>query len=579
MSERFEDYRRGRRVPQQTWTWNMYGAGIERIGREGKPERFPVPTPGPNQLLVRVDAVGMCFSDTKLIKQGGKHPKLYNRDLEHEPTILGHEVALTVIQVGETLANQYHVGQRLALQPDIYDAAGRSTAFGYTIPGGLTQYLLVGPEVLDVNGECFILPIEGEMGYAEASLTEPWACVEGAYLQRRRLAPLVGGTMWIVGTRGDSTPYRCTVGLSAPGTFVLTDVEPGLAATVRAEAARRGATVIVKDGISPADYDALRAECTAGAGFDDVIVLGPTSTDMVGKAARIVARRGTCNVVGTQALPGLVQIDVGRIHYDYIAYLGNAGSDAGASYGEARNRCELRSGGVALFVGAGGPMGQMHVQRALEQKDGPRTIIGSDINRSRLAAMVQNLSGVADARGKKLVAVGPDDDLSRIVALETNGRGADDVVVCVPAGEVMAQAATCMAEDGMLVFFAGVPNGTYAPLDLSNVYLHGAQYTGTSGSALSDQALVIRKTQDKQLSPARSVGAVGGIEAAVEGVRAMLDGRFAGKVIIFPQAEGLPLTGLDDLATTEPDVAQKLGPGGVWTSEAEQALLERYWKR
>ena len=224
-------------------------------------------------------------------------------------------------------------------------------------------------------------------------------------------------------------------------------------------------------------------------------------------------------------------------------------------------------------------MGQMHVQRALEQKDGPRTIIGSDINRSRLAAMVQNLSGVADARGKKLVAVGPDDDLSRIVALETNGRGADDVVVCVPAGEVMAQAATCMAEDGMLVFFAGVPNGTYAPLDLSNVYLHGAQYTGTSGSALSDQALVIRKTQDKQLSPARSVGAVGGIEAAVEGVRAMLDGRFAGKVIIFPQAEGLPLTGLDDLATTEPDVAQKLGPGGVWTSEAEQALLERYWKR
>ena len=41
-------------------------------------------------------------------------------------------------------------------------------------------------------------------------------------------------------------------------------------------------------------------------------------------------------MVGTQALPGLVQIDVGRIHYDYIAYLGNAGSDAGASYGEAR---------------------------------------------------------------------------------------------------------------------------------------------------------------------------------------------------------------------------------------------------
>jgi hypothetical protein len=130
----------------------------------------------------------------------------------------------------------------------------------------------------------------------------------------------------------------------------------------------------------------------------------------------------------------------------------------------------------------------------------------------------------------------------------------------------------------MLVFFAGVPNGTYAPLDLSKIYLHGAQYTGTSGSALSDQALVIEKTLRKRLSPARSVGAVGGMEAAVEGVRAMLDGRFAGKVIIFPQVEGLPLTGLDELRKTEPAVAEKLGPGGLWTPAAEQALLERYWK-
>jgi threonine dehydrogenase-like Zn-dependent dehydrogenase len=574
----YESYRSGQGVPGETWTWNMYGAGIERIGRDGKPEKYPVPTPGPDQLLVRVDAVGMCFSDTKLIKQGGKHPKLYDRDLEKEPTVLGHEVALTVIAVGTQLGGKYHPGQRLALQPDIYDAAGRSTAFGYTIRGGLTQYLLLGPEVLDVNGQCFVLPIEGDLGYAEAALTEPWACVEGAYSQRRRLEPLAGGTMWIVGQPGDATPYRCTARLSASGTFVLTDVGAGLAGQVRAEAKRRGAKVLVKDGLRPADYGALRAECTGGAGFDDVIVLGPRAPEAVGEAARIVARRGTFNVVGAQALPGPVQVDVGRIHYDYIAWLGNPGPDAGASYGEARNRCELRGGGVALFVGAAGPMGQMHVQRALELDDGPRTVIGSDVNPGRLAAMIQSLGGLAEARGKRLLAVGPGEDLAAIVRRETGGRGADDVVVSVPVAEVMAQAATHMAVDGMLVFFAGVPNGTYAPLDLGKVYLHGAQYTGTSGSAISDQALVIEKALGKRLSPARSVGAVGGMEAAVEGVRAMLDGRFAGKVIIFPQVEGLPLTGLDELARREPAVAEKLGPGGVWTSAAERALLERYWK-
>ena len=40
-----------------------------------------------------------------------------------------------------------------------------------------------------------------------------------------------------------------------------------------------------------------------------------------------------------------------------------------AAYGETRNRCELRPGGVTVVVGAAGPMGQMHVERALALAD------------------------------------------------------------------------------------------------------------------------------------------------------------------------------------------------------------------
>ena len=75
----------------------MYGAGLENIGRLGKPESLPVPSPSADQLLVRVDTVSLCLSDVKLIAQGGKHPKLYNRDLAKVPTRLGHEVSLTVM--------------------------------------------------------------------------------------------------------------------------------------------------------------------------------------------------------------------------------------------------------------------------------------------------------------------------------------------------------------------------------------------------------------------------------------------------------------------------------------------------
>jgi L-sorbose 1-phosphate reductase len=148
----------------------------------------------------------------------------------------------------------------------------------------------------------------------------------------------------------------------------------------------------------------------------------------------------------------------------------------------------------------------------------------------------------------------------------------------VPVAALMAEAAQLMAPDGMLVLFAGVPNGTLAPLNLSDVYLHNAQFTGTSGSRLHDQALVIQKTTSGALSPNRSVAAVGGIEAAQEGVRAMVEGRFAGKVVIFPQVSGLPLMGLAELAARYPELAARLGPGGVWTAAAEAALIERFWR-
>ncbi len=142
----------------------------------------------------------------------------------------------------------------------------------------------------------------------------------------------------------------------------------------------------------------------------------------------------------------------------------------------------------------------------------------------------------------------------------------------------MAEAGTYLAPDGMLVLFAGVPNGTMAPLDMSAVYMHNAQFTGTSGSALADQATVIAKTVSGDLSPNRSVAAVGGMEAAREGVAAMMEGRYPGKVVIFPQISGLPLLSLVELKEQYPAVAEKLGEGDVWTAAAEAALVESFWQ-
>ncbi|MXV88606.1 MAG: alcohol dehydrogenase catalytic domain-containing protein [Acidimicrobiales bacterium] len=574
----YDRYREGTApLPRPNLAWNTYGEGVESIGRDGRPEPVDIPAPAPDQLLVRVDAVGLCFSDVKLIRLGSEHPKLYGRDLSADPIRLGHEATVTVIEVGDDLAGNYRTGDRLAIQPDIF-IDGRSTAYGYTIPGGLIQYHLIGPEILAANGVSYVIPVADGIGYAAAALSEPWACVEAAYTQRRRLWPRSGGTAWVVGRPDDRHSYDFGETLRDAARIVLTGLSPSAADAVLDAIGPQTETSVV-NAMQLTEYASLVERETGGEGFDDIVLLDPDSAAQVTEIARHIAFRGTLNLVGERPLDGPSSIDFGRLHYDYTAFFGTSGPNIAHSYGEQRNRCDLRPGGLAVFVGAGGPMGQMHVQRALEKADGPSVVIGIDPDQERLDVLQASFGPVAERSGTELIVLNADvsaPSVRELVDQHSDGAGADDVIVTVPVAAVMASAAQLMSADGMLVFFAGVANGTTGPLDMSAVYLGNAQYTGTSGSTLDDQALVLDKTAQGSLSPDLNLAAVGGIEAGRDGVQAMLDGRFAGKIVIFPQVSGMPLLGLDELSDKYPEIGSALGPQGQWTAEAERRLIEAY---
>ena len=524
------------RAPRSTLAWNVYGKGIESVGRDGRPEIVPVAPPAPDQLLVRVDAVGLCFSDVKLIRQGGEHAKLYGRDLASDPTRLGHEATVTVVAVGRDLESRYQPGQRLAIQPDIY-VNGRSTAYGYTVPGALIGYHLIGSEVLAADDGAYVIPVPPDMGYADAALSEPWATVEGAYAQRRRVRPAAGRTL-VVSRAGDDRRYQ------------LDDVLSKAANVVRA------------------------VDDVPAGPFDDIIMLRPRSAALVSRASDALAFRGLLNVVSDEPLDGPVDVDVGRLHYHYVAYVGTRDLEVSRAYGEARNRTELRRGGVLVVVGAAGPMGQLHLERALRMADGPRVAIGADLDAGRLALAQERLGPIERATGRRLILTAG--DVAAVVAEQSAGRGADDIVVTAPSVAAVTAADAMLAPDGMLVIFAGVPVGTRASLDLSRVHLFGAQYTGTSGSRIADQERVIAKTIAGELAPGRAIAAVGSMEAAPDGLRALTEGRFAGKIVIFPQLRDLPLSSLADLAARDADFAAALGEGGTWTNAAESVLFSRY---
>jgi hypothetical protein len=82
-----------------------------------------------------------------------------------------------------------------------------------------------------------------------------------------------------------------------------------------------------EENIGRDDYQALVDELTGGNGFDDIVMLDPRSAATVGAVATHTARRGTLNLLGQTALDGLVDADVGRLHYDYTAYIGGKEPD------------------------------------------------------------------------------------------------------------------------------------------------------------------------------------------------------------------------------------------------------------
>src|SRR5437588_12726668 len=93
-------------VPERMLRWHLYGEGLENL----RVEEVEVPSFGPNELLVRQDACGLCFSDTKVIALGANHPRMAGRNLAENPVTLGHEVSCTVVGVGEDLTGQFRVG-------------------------------------------------------------------------------------------------------------------------------------------------------------------------------------------------------------------------------------------------------------------------------------------------------------------------------------------------------------------------------------------------------------------------------------------------------------------------------------
>jgi hypothetical protein len=306
---------------------------------------------------------------------------------------------------------------------------------------------------------------------------------------------------------------------------------------------------------------------------DDIVLLG-ADPDLIETVSPRLADFGILAIIANQPLPRKVSVDVGRVHYNRWVYAGGSGPDVARAYSDVPVRSTLKPGGRAWFVGAGGPMGRMHVQRAIQVADGPATIVCTDVSDPRLDDLCTSFAAEARARGINFICLNPTNKEAYAAGMAPfKEQGFDDIVVLAPIPAVISDAATYLAPQGVMNVFAGVARGTMASLDLSDAYLKGARVIGHSASSIDDLRLMLHQAESGELSPNRSVAAVGSLSAARDGLQAVKDTTFPGKVVIFPHIKELPLTALPDLKDKLPTVYARLKDGREWAVEAEEEFL------
>ena len=265
--------------------YQAFGAGPSLVDLD-------VPEPGPGQVLVRIEAAGLCHTDLGIMTMA---PDVYRYAM---PLTLGHEGAGTVVETGPG-ARRVRPGDQVAVYgawgcgqcptcatgaenycPNVVAAGIRRP--GLYGPGALADYMLV-------DREEHLVPLQGLDPVAAAGLTDAgltsWHAIKPEI-------PLLSATslVVIIGVGGLGHAAVQILRAMSPATVIAVDLAPEKLDLARACGAHHTLTGI-------GDLPAAGRDLTAGVGA--ALVLDFVGTDRtLAASSETVAIGGAIKIVG-----------------------------------------------------------------------------------------------------------------------------------------------------------------------------------------------------------------------------------------------------------------------------------------
>ncbi|MFH1097095.1 MAG: zinc-dependent dehydrogenase [Candidatus Desantisbacteria bacterium] len=179
-------------------------------------QEMPVPEISSDEILLKVEASGICGSDVM---------EWYR--IHRVPLVLGHEIAGTIVQVGEGV-KKYKVGDRISVSHHVpcnachYCMRGHQTVCNTLRqtnfdPGGFAEFVRL--PAINVDRGIYLLP--DHVSFEEATFIEPVACI----LRGQRLARIqTGQSVLVIGSGMAGLLHIHLARVSGASQIIATDI-------------------------------------------------------------------------------------------------------------------------------------------------------------------------------------------------------------------------------------------------------------------------------------------------------------------------------------------------------------------